>query len=101
MGRWPVGDRLGTSDVVPVVDEQMRYLWWKSGDKRESRRRGVVAGAMQRRCNASYDMVAGWIRVRWYRGVDALTWNWQQPAGTDLCRASAIAVLLLPAAKRP
>ena len=57
---------MGTSDVVPAVDEQMRYLWWKSGDKRESRRRGVVAGAMQRRCNASYDMVAGWIRVRWY-----------------------------------
>ena len=42
-------------------------------ERRERRRRGVVAGAMRRYCAASYDMVDGWIRVGWYRGVEALT----------------------------
>ena len=78
---------MGTSDVVPVVDEQMRCLWWKSGDKRERRRRGVVAGAMRRRCNASYDMVARWIRMR-------CTGEWMHLLGIGNSQPEPICVVL-------
>ena len=62
----------------------------------------MVAGAMRRRCNASYDMSIWWPDgpCEVVQGSGCTYFNWQQLAGSDLCRASAIAVLLLPAAKR-